>query len=392
MNKEANSAQTRMPSPLIVFSHDAHDARFHKRMKMFSDMGFSVSWLAFDRGRDTDLAEEILRRFPGRMLGKKRDKAYFGRAADLAQAVAKLLAWGSLTSAPSLIYCINLDNLLATVLAKALGRLPCRIVYEVADIQSILLRPDAVGRSLRAVERWCLKRTDLVVYTSEHYMTHFLGPVQHCAAPTCLLENKIYPASSLPLRAVSVSRPKEGPIVVGLFGQLKCRRSFEMIRRLAAAFPRKLRFVLRGYPNHDARALFDAVVAGTPNVTYGGPYLYPDDLAALYAEVDLCWGFDFCSPGLNSSWCLANRLYEARYFGVPILVEADTAGGEFVQRLGSGWVFPLPLEASLEAFFSRISPAEIRDKRDHTARLEASAFVLDTDLPGLRDAFLSLAA
>src|SRR5271156_6280801 len=36
---------------ILVFSHDVHDARFHKRMRMFADLGLSVRWLAFDRNR-----------------------------------------------------------------------------------------------------------------------------------------------------------------------------------------------------------------------------------------------------------------------------------------------------------------------------------------------------
>ena len=49
-------AALRAAPRLLVVSHDAHDARFHKRMQMFSDLGFAVSWLAFDRARDTRLA------------------------------------------------------------------------------------------------------------------------------------------------------------------------------------------------------------------------------------------------------------------------------------------------------------------------------------------------
>jgi succinoglycan biosynthesis protein ExoL len=265
------------------------------------------------------------------------------------------------------------------------------MVYEVADIQSVLLRRDPAGMLLRALERWCLRRTDMVVYTSGHFMTRFLRPVQHCSAPALLLENKIYPATALPARAPAPPR-KEGPIVVGYLGQLRCTRSLEMIGRLAAAFRGKVRFVLWGYPNHQATGAFRRTIAGTPNVSYEGPYRNPDDLARIYSSVDLCWGFDFCCPGLNSSWCLTNRLYEAGYFGVPILVEDETAAGEFVRRLDSGWSLGRPLEESLHKFLGAISPREIQAKQAHTAAIARDAFVLDGQMASLRQAFLPLAA
>jgi succinoglycan biosynthesis protein ExoL len=355
---------------------------------MFSDLGFSVRWLAFDRERKTNVVSNRLRQFPGHVVGKAKDASYGNRGSTLVSALAKLMRPSFLPRDLDVFYCINLDNVLVAILAKVIRRLKCRIVYEVADIQPILLRQDKFGQALRALERWCLRRVDLLVYTSDDFMSQFLRKIQACKVPSHLLENKIYPTADLP--RPDPRRSASPRLVIGLFGQLRCRRSLEMMRCLAAAFPNRLEFVLRGYPNHEARELFEAVIADTPNVIYGGPYCNPEDLARLYAAVDICWGFDFCSPGLNSKWCLTNRLYEAGYFGVPILVEEATAGGDFVQRLGSGWALPQPLEESLMKFFARITDEEIRTKQAHTSHLDTRAFTLDSDLPSLRTTFLGL--
>jgi succinoglycan biosynthesis protein ExoL len=380
------------PLSMLVFSHDLHDARFHKRLQIFSDLGFSVRWLAFDRERETNLASDLLQRLPGCVLGRTHDGRYVKRAVAMAQAIPKLILRKDLLGKTDIVYCINLDNLLMAILAKTIRRLNCRIAYEVADIQPILLRSDRIGATLRAIERWCLKRTDLVVYTSEHFMSQFLKKEQNCQVSSVLLENKIYPSTNLARKSPARRRSADKQLVIGLFGQLRCRKTMEIIHNLALAFPEKLQFVLRGYPNHEVREEFGRILANTPNLSYRGPYRYPDDLAEIYASVDLCWGFDFCSPGQNSKWCLTNRLYEAGYFGVPILVEADTAGGEFVRRTGSGWTVDPPVEKSLRTLFSRIEVAEVREKQAHITGLDASGFALDTDLVKLRRLFLELAS
>lgn len=373
-----------------MFSNDLEDARFHKRLQTFVDAGFSVRWIAYDRGRNRGAASPLLLRLPGRVLGKTRDRRYLQRSYSMVVGVAKLVTCSFVASSDLIIYCINLDNLLVAALSTSIRQSKARIVYEVADIQPSLRRGGLIGQTLRALERWGLRRTDLLVYTSETFVSQFLGKIQGYCGPAVLLENKIHP----PPAVTSVFRQRtpdaDGHIVIGFFGQLKCRRSLELIRDLATAFPKKISFRLCGYPNHVVRDVFDHISKVASNVAYLGPYRYPFDLAEIYSSVDLCWGFDFCDSDGNSKWCLANRLYEAGYYEVPILVEDDTAGADYVRRLGSGWCFKEPIEESLRIFFSQVSVAEIKAKKDHTARLDKNLFLLDSDLPLIRERLLGL--
>jgi succinoglycan biosynthesis protein ExoL len=375
---------------MLVISNDLQDARFHKRVRTFSDCGFLVSWLAFDRGRQYDLAQGSLAGIHGAVLARTCDRRYLQRLWAMAQGLCRLLRSKLFSKTTDFIYCINLDNLLLAILTKALRRLKSRVVYEVADIQPVLLRKDPAGVALRAVERWCLKRTDLVVYTSPYYLSSFLMAEQGYTGRALFLENKIYPAPNV-CQSIKPQVPdSDKRVVIGFFGQLKCRKSFELIQMLATKLPDKVRFILRGYPNEVLRGTFDELLARTPSITYGGPYRYPLDLSELYNSIDLCWGFDFCSPNTNSKWTLANRLYEAGYFGVPILVERETAGGDFVQRLDCGWVFAHPLEKSLETFLAALPLAEVEKKRKHIVKLDSALFRLDSDLQQIRASLLNL--
>jgi succinoglycan biosynthesis protein ExoL len=371
---------------VLVFSNDLEDARFQKRLQTFVDAGFSVRWLAYDRARNRGAASPLLQTLPGLVLGKTRDRQYLQRIYSMVLSVAKLITSNFLSSSDRIIYCINLDNLLVAALVASIRRLKARIVYEVADIHPPLSRPNSVGAALRAVERCALRHTDLLVYTSERFMSQFMVKIQGYRGPALLLENKIHPPPADVRASIQRTPDPDGHIVIGFFGQLKCRTSLKLIRELATAFPKKISFRLSGYPNHQVRTLFDAILSETHNVTYLGPYRYPADLGRMYGYVDLCWGFDFCSPAGNSKWCLANRLYEAGYFGVPMLVEDGTAGGDYVLRLGSGWALKKPLRDSLRKFFAELDAAQIQAKRNHIGRLDTSHFLLAPDLPRVRQA------
>ncbi len=378
------------PLSILVFSNDQNDARFYKRLQMFSDLGFSVRWLAYDRNRKRNASNDLLTRLPGAVLGKTYDAAYRQRAWGMTLSMARLLGSKYVPSGIDVIYCINLDNLLLAIMVKIIRRLNCKIVYEVADIQPVLLRKDNVGRTLRAMERWCLKRIDLLVYTSEHFMSEFLVKEQGYRGFSLLLENKIYPTPTTCDQPRQPRPDARDRIVIGWFGQLRCRRTLELIRQLSAELPDRILFLLRGYPNHELREVFDQMVTENANITYGGPYKYPSELPDIYSSVDLCLGFDLCDPGGNSTWCLTNRLYEAGYFGVPLLVEDGSAGGEFVGRIGSGWVLAAPLEDSLKALLSNLEPAEVQAKKIHTAGLPKNLFLLDSDLNRIYSTFAQL--
>jgi succinoglycan biosynthesis protein ExoL len=179
-------------------------------------------------------------------------------------------------------------------------------------------------------------------------------------------------------------------LTVGLFGNIRCERSLKLIEQVAGAVREEVTFILRGYPTADLKAALEQLVSDNPNIRFLGRYSSPDDLPGIYSEVDLCWGFDFYAAGGNSKWCLTNRIYEAGLFGVPLLVEAETMGGKYVERLRSGWTFREPLEETLVEFFKKVSPAEVRERQKWVRGLPVMTFLLNQDLLRLKDILQNL--
>ena len=370
---------------VLFFAHDSHDARFLKRLLSFRDLGFSVSWVGYDRGRGSPALDKLVGQFPHTRLGRTFDGKYIQRAWACITTLGRLVLKPGRLRASQLWYCTNVENLAVIMLVRCLRGLRGKVIYEVADIQPAMVGSGAVGRLLRFLERLCLRHIDLLVVTSPAYLDEFLTKRQLYDGPSFLLENKVYFGPETPQFKPLPDRIHEGPLTVGLFGNIRCERSLKLIEQVAGAVREEVSFILRGYPTADLKAALEQLVSDNPNIRFLGRYSSPDDLPGIYSEVDLCWGFDFYAAGGNSKWCLTNRIYEAGLFGVPLLVEAETMGGKYVERLRSGWTFREPLEETLVEFFKKVSPAEVRERQKWIRGLPVMTFLLNQDLLRLKD-------
>src|SRR5260221_7823561 len=123
---------------------------------------------------------------------------------------------------------------------------------------------------------------------------------------------------------------------------------------------------------------FLADVERLDNVSFRGAYRNPEDLAELYNIVDLVWSTDCNVPTANSRWLLTNGLYEAGYFGKPVLGMTGNAVGEFVAEHRTGWCLREPVEESLIDLVRHLSPEAYIAKCREILELRSRLFI-ETD-------------
>jgi glycosyltransferase involved in cell wall biosynthesis len=148
---------------------------------------------------------------------------------------------------------------------------------------------------------------------------------------------------------------------------------------------------VRGAPN----AGFDMEgflvdVARLENVSYGGPYQNPDDLADIYNCVDLVWSVDCIAPESNSQWLLTNALYEAGYFGKPVLGIAGNAVGQFAESRGVGWCIEEPVRDKIIEFIDSLSVEVYEAKRQHIENARDELFTETDEIDHLWSTVISL--
>jgi succinoglycan biosynthesis protein ExoL len=382
---ETRPAATATLAPdLIYFAPDFTEVATIARARAFLDHGFRPAIFAFRRGRYNCAFRAS---WPEVDLGRTRDGRYLHRAAALCRALPVLWACRRGLRAASIFYARNLDQLALALVARWIARRSGLAVYEVLDVAPALTDSGRLGWLMRLAERFLLRQVGLLVVSSPGFLKHYYRPAQGYRGPHFVLENKLYPAE----RTAGAAAVPCGPTLdrgryrwaVGCFGLIRGQTTFELITRLADRLSDDVLFYFRGIVTTvDPEAFADAI-ARHDNMVYGGPYVNPDDLAALYGAVDFVWTLDLEHEDANSRWLMPCRFYEAGAFGVPCLAARQFEVGDRVDALGIGWTFEAPYEDAIARFLAELDETEYVRIRTRLAELPRATFVAGDDVAAL---------
>ena len=352
------------------------DSRMNRRLQAVLRLGFEATVFAFERA---SYGGEL----PGdgvislRQLGFIHHGRYLARLPKLVVAVGRLVAGRKELAKADVIYAFGPDCLAITVLALKIARLDRPfLVYEVADVRETLSAPTNVGAVLRMIERALLRRVDRVVVTSGKYRDAYYVKLQGRRAESIsLVENKLFP----PVPAPIGRPPWDGahPPVLGYFGLLRFQEGWDSLMAIAGAGMPSVRVYVRGYQM--GLTGFERGIA-RPNVEYGGSYVSPTDLAEIYARIDILWTVYDARLHRNLAWAMANRFYEALFYGVPIVACAGTYLAERVEETGVGWVVPDSSAEAAVAFMQRLTPGDVEAARARIRALPADFSIGERDL------------
>ena len=323
-------------------------------------------------------------------LGRLMPRSRLRRIFPLALAALRIFRQREALARAKLFVGRNPDNAILALFARRISGATAPFVYEIFDVNSSCTEPNLRGAALRRLEKWLLRRSDLLVVSSPHFATNYYETLLQYRRDWLLFENKVpcfvhaeesrQPALSEPAASpyeASSAEPRRWRI--GWFGYLDDEASWAILRHLAESLPEKVAIYVRGIPyaGFDMNRFLEDV-RRLKNVTYGGPYRNPEELAELYAAVDLVWSVDCNAPNTNSKWLLTNALYEGGYFGKPVLGIAGDAVGEFVKHHRTGWCLETPVASHLVDFIRRLSLADYEARCRVIAAARAELFV-ETD-------------
>ncbi|OPX84753.1 MAG: hypothetical protein A4E53_03810 [Pelotomaculum sp. PtaB.Bin104] len=348
------------------------DARAHKRINALKKLGAQPVVLAFER--DYYGGKPI----PGgyQSLGHIEHSRYFKRLVPFLKA---LFAVRDQVKKADAIYAFGLDLFLLGWLACLGCNRPVKAVYEVADIREVLLGKGILSRCLRRLERFLLRRAELLVVTSEAFVQGYYRRIQKLDPLHYLvIENKLDAGFPADVPVLS-DHSTDGIVRIGYFGVIRCPRSLEILREAAEQGNGRVQVYIRGFPLGvgDLANKFRS----NPNIAYGGPYVAPDDLPTLYDRVDIIWAcYPYQGVGIgNYRWARTNRFYEACYFKKPMFAQKGTEDCRVIEALGLGAGVDLSnIEASVERIL-RITRAELNQWRRNLALLPEGVYKLTNE-------------
>jgi len=329
---------------IAFFGHDAADAAIRRRVRGFLGDGLQVTGFMMRR-RDPGTLE-----YENVDLGETRDGAFVQRIRQVFAGARRAAADRAKLAAADVIYARNLDMLACAFLARRHAGLVTPVIYESLDVHRLLTRSDFIGKAMRRLERSLLKRTVGLVVSSpgfirNHFEKHYAGDYR-----AFLVENRLAPGASYGLRpgvpgpgACGVTRP----LRLGWVGNLRCKRSFELLCQLADQFPDQLQVHLHGVPSRTEIAVFEPLIDVRPNMTFFGRYRSPEDLAGIYDNLDVVWAGDFMEAGYNSVWLLPNRIYEGGYYCTPSIAPSSTETAAWLTQHDCGILVDEPLDQTL---------------------------------------------
>ncbi|MEO1240968.1 MAG: glycosyl transferase [Pseudomonadota bacterium] len=357
---------------IAFFAHDENDAAVLRRLRAFEANSFDVRGFAMRRtGRNKDGWARV-------DLGRTYDGRLVHRLGRIAAGAGKAAAARALLASCDVVYARNLDMLLCAHLALRKARLSKPVIYECLDIHRLMHRRDALGLFMRFMERWLLQKTALLVVSSPAFLCEYFEIYHAGAYKACLVENRMAQHELLPPRPQARADIPYGdrPLRIGWFGVLRCRRSLALLEAVARHHEGRVEIVMHGFADIALPDFHDRIKRHQ-NMRYCGRYRSPEDLAKIYADVDLIWAGDFHDAGFNSRWLLPNRIYEGGYFGVPAIAPADSETGRWLKARGAGFMLREPLESSLPDLVGRliVKHEKIKAIRQRLLHLPAWVFI-----------------
>ena len=358
---------------VLFFAPDLAETAQLRRIRSFAQAGHKVRSVSMRKAAvQVEWTELDLGKIADEQLGKRLWLAMFG--------LVRIWANRKVVAQTDLIIARNIDMVILALVARFMCGKRVPVVYECLDIHGLFIGQGIKPRIARWVERFALTRVALLMVSSPGFIDNYFSAVQGFRGKWLLLENKLWFARK-ELARPNAATDRKGPIVLGWVGAIRCKPSLELLCTVAGLMPETLQILIRGVIHAHALPDFAERIATHPNISYLGPYSYPEGLAEVYGACDLVWAQDLWQPGANSDWLLPNRIYEASWFGCPSIAVTGTQTASKIETERLGYVINEATSIALRKLLECLTRAEIVEiRKTILARADTEFVLCDADM------------
>jgi succinoglycan biosynthesis protein ExoL len=354
---------------VTYFANDLADAAVARRVHMLQVGGASVTPIGFRR------TEQPVRQVSGADaidLGRTFDARFPDRAVKILRRSLEAGRWKNLVARSDALLARNLEMAVLADFARLWAGSNVRLVYECLDIHGSLLGRGIPSALLRWWEKRLLGRSAALIVSSPGFLANYFERLGVRLPTVVVSENKRINTAADALRPSPDLSRNHPPWRVGWFGNIRCVRSFEILKALARRYPNLIDVELRGRPTGKLKALI-AENLPLSNMRFSGPYA-PSELASIYQACDLAWAIDLWQRSQNADWLLPNRIYEGGFYNCPPIALAGTETARWLGDRAAGVILQNP-EEDLEAFLTTLTSARYAELKHAVAAIPTTDLV-----------------
>jgi len=341
---------------IIMICPASSQPRYHKRATSLNKY-FNLKVYAFKRkvyeGNKFDNNLEYVD------LGYIEDGKYLARVSKIISTAWKIRKE---ESSDAYFYALSLDCL---IIAKLAGLK--KGFLEIGDLRIA----DTNSMLMKMLDSYLIRLVSGVVLTSKYFFTNYYQRLGVDEEKFFVIENRL-PAETK--RIVKQPMLDKKRMKIGLIGLLRYEKPIKALIALVQKYPDK--FVLECYG--DGRYKYLLTEAKSESIRYHGEFIYPDDLAKIYSNVDLSYTV-YDTGSKNVCLALPNKLYESAFFGVPILCSSNTALASEVNKLGIGIDVDVNDEYEFEQALLAIGHTKINQWISNAKEIDSTRLIDNSD-------------
>lgn len=226
---------------------------------------------------------------------------------------------------PDCIYVQGMDMLFIACIYKTLFKLHVKIIYEIADLHPLVMENDKDFLSkltqmiFRKLDCQLCKNISLLIVTSERYydfyFNKFIPPGKYLFMP-----------NTPDIEAfINYEKKSSGEFTIGFIGGIQCKEQLKLLIQAAEICQIKLRIAGAGLDDEIEK------ICNEKQIYYHGKYNFMSEAAQLYSKIDCIFAV-YNVNDFNVRVALPNKLYEAIYCEIPILVAKNTYLSEIIEK------------------------------------------------------------
>lgn len=237
------------------------------------------------------------------------------------------------------------------------ARLQCRrpFIYEESDMPYLNIGNRWLRKWFSRVDKRIIQKSLLTVMTSEGFIDYHFGKER--PDNIIVVPNRVNPAMmKLPYNCKTHDC---NHLSIAFVGGFRYTSVLNFATVIGESFPQH-EFHVYGNIMENGEQL-KVLCDKYSNIHFHGKFRNPDDLPKIYESIDLVLA-SYDATSINAQYAEPNKMYEAIFFRVPIIVSSNTFLAQKVNRLGIGYNINALDKQEIISFVDGLTAVDIEEK------------------------------